>query len=80
MSVDIISQLPKSGVLRLEQIIKRPKKLNITTPPLIPVSRSVWLAGVKAGKYPKPIKISSQAVVWKVSDIVELMEKLGGAK
>jgi predicted DNA-binding transcriptional regulator AlpA len=48
-----------------------PKVLQI-----IPVSRSSWWAGVKAGKYPAGIKISPNTTVWRQSDIHELCEHL----
>lgn len=43
---------------------------------LIPVSRSSWWAGVKAGKYPAGIKIGSNTTVWRQSEIHELCERL----
>jgi prophage regulatory protein len=50
----IMVQLPETGYLRLPQIIGNTKK-NI--PALIPVSRSAWWAGIKAGRYPKGIHL-----------------------
>lgn len=35
----------------------------------IPVSRATWYAGIKAGKYPKPIRLSAGVSVWRVADI-----------
>jgi predicted DNA-binding transcriptional regulator AlpA len=40
----------------------------------VPVSRSHWWAGVKAGKYPKPVKLSEWVTAWRASDIKDLME------
>jgi prophage regulatory protein len=71
----IIHQLPESGFLRLNQIVKIPGK---ATPPLIPVSRSSWLAGVKSGKYPKPVKLGERTTAWKVEDIKFLIVSLSG--
>ena len=69
-----IHQLPENGFLKLTTIIKVPGSEN---PPLIPVSRSSWLAGVKSGRYPKPVKLGARSIAWKVSDIRTLIEKLG---
>lgn len=41
----------------------------------IPVSRSTWYAGIKSGRYPKPIKLGARAVAWRASDIAELVNK-----
>lgn len=54
------------GFLRLPDVLR-----------LVPVSKSTWWAGIKAGRYPAPVRISSNAVAWKVSDIRELCERLG---
>lgn len=42
---------------------------------LIPVSRSTWWAGVKSGRFPKPVKLGARAVAWRASDIAALVEK-----
>jgi len=42
----------------------------------IPVSRSAWWAGVKAGRFPKPLKIGSRTSVWRGADIIALREKI----
>jgi len=48
--------------------------------PLIPVSSSAWWDGIKAGRYPKPIKLSPKVTVWRAEDIRALLSKLGNAK
>lgn len=35
----------------------------------IPISRSSWFAGVKAGRYPQPVRLSDRRVAWRASDI-----------
>ena len=42
-------------------------------PALIPVSKSTWWAGVKSGKFPQPVKISSGITVWRESDLIRFM-------
>jgi hypothetical protein len=68
--------LPESGFVRLSQIIGNPKS-NPPSPPLIPVSRSTWWAGVKTGIFPKPIKLSPGVTVWRVEDIRSFIERNG---
>ena len=58
---------------RLKEIIGDRKK-GIS--PIIPVSRASWYAGIKAGKYPKPIRLSKRTVAWREDDIKTLCEKL----
>ena len=42
----------------------------------VPVSQSGWRAGVRAGKYPQPVKIGARAVAWRASDIRALVASL----
>lgn len=69
------NSLPEVGYLRLHQILGKPKA---GIPAIIPVSKSTWWAGVKAGLYPKPVKLSERCTAWKVEDIRALIEKAGG--
>jgi len=72
-------QIPEEiGFIRLPAIIGNQK----STPPiqpLIPISRTSWLDGVKSGKFPKPVKLGARSVAWRVADIRALVERLGGA-
>lgn len=65
-----VEPLPETGFLRLPQIIGHPKSGR---PPVIPVSKSSWWAGVAAGKYPKPIKLGPRTTAWRVEDIRALI-------
>lgn len=60
------NELPESGFLRLKQI------LGPRGP--IPVSRSTWWAGVRAGRYPQPVKLGERITAWRVEDIRKLIE------
>jgi prophage regulatory protein len=57
--------LPETGFLRIGQI------LAPTGP--IPVSKSTWWAGVKDGRFPKPLKLGKRVTVWRAEDIRQLM-------
>ena len=59
-------RLPPTGLVRLKQI------LGPVGP--IPVSKSTWWAGVKDGRYPKPIKIGPRSTAWNVDDIRQLIQ------
>jgi predicted DNA-binding transcriptional regulator AlpA len=53
-----LKNLPNEGLLRIKQVLQ-----------FIPVSKSAWWAGVKAGRFPKPFKLSERTTVWKTQDI-----------
>lgn len=55
-------KLPDEGLVRLPQILG-----------VFPVSRSTWLAGVKSGRYPAPVKLGVRSVAWPVSSIRALI-------
>lgn len=59
------TSLPESGFIRLPEILA-----------LIPVGKTTWWEGVKSGRYPKGIKLSTRVTAWDVKDIRELMERL----
>ena len=64
--------LPQCGLLRLWQILGDQRR---GVPPIIPISKSSWWAGVKSGKYPKPVKLSARCTCWHVDDIRMLIER-----
>jgi len=64
--------LPETGYLRLPHIIGDPKA-RPPIPPVYPVSKSTWWAGVKAGRFPKPVKLGPRITAWRVEDIRALL-------
>jgi prophage regulatory protein len=63
-----ISNLPDIGFVRLPTILEH-----------FPVGRSTWWAGVKTGRYPKPVKLGPQTTAWRAQDIRRLIESHAGA-
>lgn len=61
------NQLVNLSLLPPEAIVREPDVLR-----LFPVSRSTWWAGVKTGRYPKPVKLGARAVGWRLGAILEL--------
>ncbi|MEQ1753394.1 MAG: AlpA family phage regulatory protein [Micropepsaceae bacterium] len=57
--------LPEVGFVRLASIIGPGGP--------IPVSKSTWWAGVKSGRYPKPVKLGKRITAWRVEDIRHLV-------
>lgn len=67
------NSLPETGFVRLPQIIGDPKATP-PIPPVIPVAKSTWWAGVKSGRFPKPVKLTPRITAWKVEDIRALCD------
>ncbi|WP_081678683.1 helix-turn-helix transcriptional regulator [Desulfocurvibacter africanus] len=70
-----LHSLPKDGFVRARQIVGDAKR---GIPPIIPVSRSAWWAGVASGRYPKPVKLGPRTTAWRAEDIRRLVENLSG--
>lgn len=68
-------QLPETGFLRLSQIIGNSRS-QPPLPPIIPVKKTCWWAGVKTGRFPKPVKLGPRVTAWRVEDIRDLIESL----
>jgi len=66
--------LPETGYLRLPQILGDAGAMP-PVPPIIPVGKSTWWAGVKAGHFPKPVKLGPRITAWRVEDIRALVER-----
>ncbi len=68
--------LPETGYVRLSQILGKPKA-KPPVPPIVPISKSAWYAGIKSGIYPAPIFISARTAVYPVEAIRRLIENQG---
>ena len=56
---------PPEGLMRISSI------LAPNGP--IPISKSAWWAGVKSGRFPKPIKLGPRTTAWRAEDIQALI-------
>jgi len=65
-SEPVALRLPHAGFIRLSAILAPEGP--------IPVGRSTWWAGVKSGRFPKPVKLGPRTTAWKVEDIRKLIE------
>ncbi len=52
-------------LMRLPQVLAR-----------FPISRATWYAGIKSGKFPKPIKLGERASAWRGSEVEALIQSL----
>ena len=59
------SEFDSSILWPLNQVLKQ-----------FPVSRSLWLSGVRQGKYPQPVRLSKRRIAWRPDDIHVLVANL----
>jgi hypothetical protein len=71
MSADSI---PEIGFLRASQILGDHRR---GLPGIIPVSPTTWWSGVRAGKFPAPVKLSPGVTAWRAEDIRALVAQMG---
>lgn len=64
-----VGSLPATGFVRQAQLIPR----------IIPVSSATWWRWVKAGKAPRPIKLSERVTAWRAEDIRTFLESMAPA-
>ncbi|MDF3061663.1 MAG: hypothetical protein K0S06_1772 [Microvirga sp.] len=60
---------PEVGLVRLSSILAPRGPL--------PISRSAWWAGVREGRFPKPVKLGPRTTAWRVEEIRELIDRRG---
>lgn len=58
------ANLPATGYVRIKQLVR-----------FIPVSRTTIWRKVKAGAFPRPVKLSQQVTGWRVEDVRAWMER-----
>lgn len=59
--------LPETGFVRLPTVLAH-----------IPVGKSTWWAGIKEGRFPKPVKLGERTTAWRVEDIRALIARYQG--
>lgn len=65
----VTSRVPAEGYVRIWDILgRKAAKGRPAILGMIPVSRATWYAGVKSGRFPKPIKHGGIAM-WRVEEI-----------
>ncbi len=57
--------IPETGYVRLAQVLT-----------VIPICKSSWWAGVKSGRFPKPVKLTARCTAWKAEDIRDLVKQI----
>ncbi|HPU52927.1 MAG TPA: AlpA family phage regulatory protein [Burkholderiaceae bacterium] len=63
-AIHLPKALPPEGYARLPQVLS-----------VIPVGKSTWWAGVKAGRFPQPVKLGPRVTAWRVADLRALIDQ-----
>ncbi|MNT58144.1 Prophage CP4-57 regulatory protein (AlpA) [compost metagenome] len=67
ISASVFDALPDSAFIREAQLVQSPKRPDVPAP--MPFSAPTLWRKVKAGTFPKPIKLSERVTAWKVGDV-----------
>ena len=59
------SDLPNIGYIRIKQVLG-----------YIPVSKSTWWAGVKTGRFSRPVRLGNRVTAWHVKDIQNYIDSV----
>ena len=59
--MDVNRTFPDFGLVRLTEIV--------APNGVLPISRSSFLAGVKAGRFPQPVKLGPRTTAWDAAEI-----------
>ena len=63
----VFDHLPDSALVRESQLVQSPKRPHGTAP--LPFSAATLWRKVKAGTFPKPIKLSERVTAFKVGEV-----------
>jgi prophage regulatory protein len=66
------SRIDPNGLYRVKSIIRT----KGGPPPLIDVCAATWWAGVKAGSFPKPVRMGRRMTCWRGSDLLSFVKRL----
>lgn len=69
------SRIDPNGLYRVKSIVRTKNG----PPPLIDVSPATWWAGVKSGRFPKPVR-NGGMTFWRGSDLLAHIESVGGGQ
>ena len=61
-SIQDDEQFPYTGLVRIRQILT-----------VLPIGKSTFWAGVRSGKYPKPVQSGMRVAMWRAEDIQALI-------
>jgi len=67
----------KARFYRLKDIVGD-RKAGV--PGILPISKETWYMGIRAGRYPRPVKLSEKTSAWRVADIDALVDRLNKGK
>jgi predicted DNA-binding transcriptional regulator AlpA len=64
------------ALIRLSEIVGDPAR---GVKPLLPIGKSTWWDGVRAGHFPQPVRLPGcKATFWRKADVLALLAGAGG--
>ncbi len=66
-TISVFDNLPDSAFIRESQLVQSPKRPGIPAP--LPFSAPTLWRKVKAGTFPKPVKLSQRVTAWHIGAI-----------
>jgi prophage regulatory protein len=66
------STLPATGYVRQSQLIRDPRRPDVA--PIVPISAATLWRMVRAGSFPKPVKLTERITAWPVDAISQWLE------
>jgi len=73
-----MNQLPETGFVRIDKILGN-AKAEPPIPPIFPVSKSTWWAGIQSGRFPRGVKLGPRTTAWRVEDIRQLIREFSAS-
>ncbi len=68
-------KLPNQGYFCISQILGNPQAKPNPIPPIFPISKSNWYAGIAKGVFPRPV-LRGRYSIWRAADIRRLFEEI----
>jgi prophage regulatory protein len=62
--MELGSPLAPGRLLRLKEVLQ-----------VIPISRSAFYAGIKAGRFPPPVKLGERTSAWRSDSLIPIVER-----
>jgi predicted DNA-binding transcriptional regulator AlpA len=63
------------AAVRGTELVNEPRACAVLGGPETPIHRSTLWRGIRAGRYPKPIKVSARACRWRLDELLAVIER-----
>ncbi len=66
------TRIDPNGLYRIKTIVRTKEGC----PPLFDMSASTWWAGVRSGRFPKPVRMGKRMTRWRGSDLLAFVDRV----